>query len=125
MTTSASDDAGDIGTTVPWRGFHHVALVTQDLDATVHFYGDLLGMDVGDVMGRDARGSRSRHCFIRPGRGETWGLHFFESPEARPAPETEEEKFSLEKVGLQHIAFALPDEAAGVALREHLRENGV
>jgi len=122
MTTSAPDNAG---TTTPWRGFHHVALVTQDLDATIRFYGDLLGMEVGDVMSRDARGGRSRHRFIRPGKGETWGLHFFESPDARPVSETEEEKFSLEKVGLQHVAFALPDEAAGLLLRERLRENGV
>jgi catechol 2,3-dioxygenase-like lactoylglutathione lyase family enzyme len=31
----------------------------------------------------------------------------------------------LGAVGMQHIAFALPDEAAGIALRERLREAGV
>ena len=90
---------GDITTTVPWRDFHHVDLVTQDLDATVSFYGDLLGMDVGDVMGRTARGGRSQHRFIRPGTGETWGLHFFESSAARPVTKTAEAKFSPERLG--------------------------
>ncbi len=28
----------------PWRGFHHLALVTPDLDATLRFYRDVLGM---------------------------------------------------------------------------------
>ena len=28
-------------------------------------------------------------------------------------------------VGVQHIAFALPDEAAGIELRERLKESGV
>jgi hypothetical protein len=31
----------------PWRGFHHVALVTPDLDATIRFYGGVVGMRVG------------------------------------------------------------------------------
>ncbi|MBY6278041.1 VOC family protein, partial [Symbiobacterium thermophilum] len=35
--------------TVPWEGFHHIALVTPDLDTTIHFYGNVLGMQVGEV----------------------------------------------------------------------------
>ena len=65
----------------PWRGFHHVALVTPDLDATIRFYGDVLGMRVGEVIG--ATEQQGRHCFIKPGDdSETWGLHFFERPDA-------------------------------------------
>ena len=29
----------------PWRGFHHVALVTSDLDATMRFYAEALGIE--------------------------------------------------------------------------------
>ncbi len=30
----------------PWSGFHHIALVTRDLDATIRFYRDVLGMEI-------------------------------------------------------------------------------
>ena len=36
------------GSRVGWRGFHHVAVVTRDLEETARFYGDVLGMSVGD-----------------------------------------------------------------------------
>ncbi len=112
---------------IAWRGFHHVAVVTRDLDETVRFYRDRLGMQVGEVVDRPAQGAVSRHCFIKPGEAETWGLHFFESPDAEPhaaAGRLDSEPL-LGRVGMQHIAFALPNEAAGISLRERLREAGV
>jgi catechol 2,3-dioxygenase-like lactoylglutathione lyase family enzyme len=104
-----------------------VALVTTDLDATTRFYGEVLGMEIGGVTSRDARGGEMRHCFVRPGGTESWGLHFFESPDSRPVsgPEDLEGKFGLQRAGPHHIAFALPDEEAGLALRERLEQNGV
>lgn len=35
----------------PWRGAHHLSLVTRDLDATVRFYHGLLGMPLFGAMG--------------------------------------------------------------------------
>ncbi len=111
----------------PWRGFHHVALVTPDLDATIHFYQDVLGMQAGDIMER-----QGRHCFISP--GDTWGLHFFEYADADLLAQTEtvkrmltepEARFVFLPGALQHMAFALPDEAAGLALRERLQAHGI
>jgi catechol 2,3-dioxygenase-like lactoylglutathione lyase family enzyme len=110
-----------------WQGFHHVALVTADFDATLRFYGDVLGMQVGRVMGTDARGGAARHCFIRPGDTSSLGLHVFEAPDAGsvPDPTNMEIKFALENVGPHHVAFALPDEAAGTELKERLERHGV
>ncbi len=124
MTTSPAKDAR---ASLDWRGFDHVALVTTDLDATLRFYGDVLGMEVGEIMSRDARGGERRHCFVRPGGTESLGLHFFEPPDAGPVsdPEDMEDKFGLESAGPHHIAFGIPDEAAGFALRERLEQNGV
>jgi catechol 2,3-dioxygenase-like lactoylglutathione lyase family enzyme len=112
---------------VDWRGFHHVAVVTRDLAETARFYGEVLGMSVGDLIERDAQGTVSRHRFIRPGGDESWGLHIFESPDAEPHPSAHsiDRDNLMGTVGVQHIAFALPDEAAGIELRERLKESGV
>ena len=116
METPSSNDQP-----VPWRGFHHVALVTPDLEATIRFYVDVLGMQAGDIMDR-----HGKHCFIKPGESETWGLHVFESSEAQifPYPHASERFVFIPGV-LQHIAFALPDEKAALALRERLNRHGV
>lgn len=70
----------------PWRGFHHVALVTRDLDATIRFYHDVLGMDIGAIA--PAGELHGRHCAIRPGcEPDRLGLHFFEyahAPHSNP-----------------------------------------
>lgn len=118
--------------TVPWRSFHHVALVSPDLDATVHFYGTVLEMEAGEIVVR----GQQRHCFIKPGPGDAWGLHFLENRDAQvfTASEAMAElvrdpqsaaRFGVLPGALQHIAFALPDERAAMALRARLQDHGV
>jgi len=117
-----------------WRGFHHIALVTADLDATIAFYEQVLGMRAGPVYPATAR--RGRHCFIKPGDTDAWGLHFFEyagaqipsSAEAiRQLAENREAAALYQFVpgALQHIAFALPSEEEAMALRRRLESHGV
>ncbi len=109
-----------------WGGIHHVALVTPDLDATIAFYGDVLGMSAGEV--RVGGGMLpQRHCFIRPGEdAETWGLHFFEHPDAR-IPACSQGLASREFIpgALQHVAFALPSAAEAASLRARLQAHGI
>jgi|GEM_PF-2073485 Lactoylglutathione lyase and related lyases len=33
-----------------WAGFHHVALVTSDLNATIQFYKDVPGMHISPIL---------------------------------------------------------------------------
>ncbi|CAG7650210.1 hypothetical protein PAESOLCIP111_06029 [Paenibacillus solanacearum] len=117
-----------------WAGFHHIALVTPDLDETIRFYEQVLGMQAGPVFA--AAGRRGRHCFIRPGNVETWGIHFFETADARIFQSIDELKRLAEQPSsdaiygflpgaLQHIAFSLPSEADGLALRSKLEQLGV
>lgn len=112
-----------------WAGIHHVALVTPDLDATIAFYGGVLGMQIGDI--RTGGGVLpARHCFIRPGAAApTWGLHFFEHADAT-IPQYSGGIAGLREAGFvpgafQHIAFALPDAAASSSLRQRLEAHGV
>lgn len=110
--------------TPPWQGFHHVALVTPDLDATKEFYAGVLGMRI--VAEFPATDRNGRHCVVEPGETEAWGLHFFERPDARifPYPDVLR-RFAFVPGALQHIAFALPGEAEALALRERLAAFGI
>lgn len=104
-----------------WQGFHHIALVTPNLDETIRFYRDVLGMQAGEVMER-----QGRHCFVQPG-GDTWGVHFFEYADAAIATHLDllSNRFLFLAGALQHIAFALPDEESALTLRERLKAHGV
>jgi len=124
-----TDHAADVQQSAPaWRGFHHVALVTRDLDATMSFYRDVLGMEV--VFIAPAGELHGRHGAVRPGgERDRTGLHFFEYPKAplfdqhdRLLPSA---VFDPGATFLSHISLALPDEAAGLALRERLTRHGV
>lgn len=117
-----------------WSGFHHVALVTADLDATIRYYEDVLGMQAGTVY--PATSMRGRHCFVKPGATDSWGIHFFEFDGAqifqsgdslkRLAENRESaELFRFLPGALQHIAFALASERDGLALRNKLHDHGV
>jgi catechol 2,3-dioxygenase-like lactoylglutathione lyase family enzyme len=51
----------DTFTMVP-PGFHHIALVTCELDATIRLYRDVLGMEV--IFIAPAGELHGRHCAI-------------------------------------------------------------
>src|SRR5689334_3993998 len=105
---------------LPWRGIHHVALRTADLDATIQFYKEGLGMPVSDIAPSEE--GRGRHCIVmvKPGDSETWGLHFFERP-----GQVQADAGAARQETLLHIAFRLPDEASAQLLRERLQHHKV
>jgi len=115
----------DTRTTPPWQGFHHVTLLTRDLDATAGFYREVLGMH---VAGLGEAGPLGRHCVVQFGTGPLRGLHFIERRDAELHTQPEllrtQPPFFADGA-FQHLALALPDRAAGLALRERLRERGL
>lgn len=117
-----------------WSGFHHIALVTPDLDATLFFYENVLGMHASSVY--PATSQRGRHCFVKPGHTKAWGIHFFEYPDAQIYQSTNElrrlaeypdssDLYRFLPGALQHIAFALASEEDGLSLRRKLSSYGV
>jgi catechol 2,3-dioxygenase-like lactoylglutathione lyase family enzyme len=121
----ATNPAPAIETTLAWCGIHHIALATPDLDATMRFYGGVLGMVVSEVF--PSREGRGRHClvFVKPGDDDTWGLHFFERANGAAATNPAAGEPALTEGPLLHIAFRLPDSRSALALRGRLRDHDV
>ena len=96
-----------------WRGVHHLALVTPDMDATVRFYVGVLAMPLVATL----RAGPMRHYFFELGPGNT--IAFFEVPGAetfsKPAGAP-----SSRAIQFDHVSFAVDDEAALVTLQERL-----
>lgn len=102
---------------IPWQGIHHIALITADLDATIRFYRDVLGMQASDIA--PSQEGRGRHCLIlvKPNDDNVWGFYFFERPIARTtlgASDTHPQSL------VPHVALRLPNGDAVQALRERL-----
>ena len=109
-----------------WRGFHHVAVVTRDLEETARFYGEVLGMEVGDPIERDAQGGPAPlHPAWRRSELGSPLLRVTRGQGAPIGPQHRPRRPDGNGRGPAHIAFALPDEAAGIGLRERLNRSGV
>jgi len=121
--------SGDVQVPPAWQGYNHVALVTRDLDATIHFYQEVLGMELLGVA--PANPLHGRHCALRPGShaAQTGYLHFFEyagAPLFGPHDRSlQASVFDPGATFLSHISFTLPDEVAGQALQRRLSAYGV
>jgi len=124
--SDAPEHAGQ-GERTPWRGLHHVALVTPDLDATIRFYVEVLGLRL--VASMPAAGPRPRHCLISADTedGSKDWLHFFEQRDVTisPYPLESGPMFPPELGAFNHVALSLPNEEAGLALRSRLAGLGV
>lgn len=99
-----------------WRGVNHLALVTDDMDATVRFYHGVLGAR----LVADLASNSFRHYFFEFGPATT--IAFFEyrnvrhdtfaKPAGVPDPRA---------IQFDHLSFNLADEDALLSLRERLK----
>ncbi|MGH9040627.1 MAG: VOC family protein, partial [Acidimicrobiia bacterium] len=100
-----------------WRGVHHLALITTDMDATTRFYHGVLGARLVATVATDD----FKHYFFEFAPGTT--IAFFEylntevesfaKPAGVPFPRAAQ---------FDHLSLALPDEEALLSLRERLKE---
>lgn len=102
-----------------WNGIHHLAILTHDLDVTIAFYRDLLGMTIGDV----ASSPRGRHRFIQiePEASGRPGIHVWEDT-SRKAPDVTVHRgqFNSGPGVVAHLALYLPDRESEIELRSRL-----
>ena len=112
-------------TSPPFRTerIHHVAYRCRDAKETVEWYGRVLGMDYVSAFSEDNVPSTGAHdpymhVFLDAGGGNV--LAFFELPE-RPAMGRDVNTPEW----VQHIAFAVADEAALMAAKAHIEAQGI
>jgi len=115
---TVTENATAEGTTTPaWSGINHLALITNDMDATVRFYHGVLGARIAATVGTP----EFRHYFFDFGPHCT--VAFFEyadvaiEPFAKSAgvPDARASQFD-------HLALNLPDENALHDLRQRLTD---
>jgi catechol 2,3-dioxygenase-like lactoylglutathione lyase family enzyme len=111
-----------------FRGINHLALVCKDIDRTVHFYRDLLGMPLIKTI--DLPFGLGKHFFFDCGNGDALAFFWFpDAAEAAPgisAPAARPDRGNATSAhgSMNHVAFAVPPEKMEdyVAL---LREQGI
>jgi glyoxylase I family protein len=93
-------------------GVNHIILTVSDVARARAFYRDVLECEVHDIAGNPDYG-----FYFAVG-----GVEFYIGPSREPVPD---DRFSEFRVGLDHIAFTVPDRATLDALAAKLLAAGV
>jgi catechol 2,3-dioxygenase-like lactoylglutathione lyase family enzyme len=103
-------------TTPPWSGINHLALVTNDMDATVRFYHGVLGARLVATLGTP----NFRHYFFTFGPQCT--VAFFEYADSKTTPFAKPAGIPDERaIQFDHLSLNLPDDEALLDLRRRLK----
>lgn len=105
--------------TLNFQGVSHVALVTNDMEKTVQFYCDVLGMRLIGTMGNEPDGLPYRHYFFSLGPGSAFA--FFEWPEVE-LPPRKDSGVPASGRQLDHVALAVASEEDLLTAQRGLRD---
>ena len=106
-----------------FRSVNHLAMVTNDMEKTVRFYRDVLGMPLVGAVGNHSREYPYRHYFFEIGPNTT--MAFFEWPGMveefhKPAGQPFQGKLQFD-----HVSFDVETEDELLELQEQLERVGV
>lgn len=87
-----------------YNGIHHLAMATKNMDATLRFWRDLLGMPLVLGMGRPGY----RNYFLEV--SENTLITFFEWPDVEPAPEKDHGYPVSGPFIFDHVSFGVDEE---------------
>ena len=103
------------------KGVSHIAMCVADLDRSLHFYRDLLGLTVRlhttQEMARRP-GAESAEMYQRPRESRTVANVWFDDPDttepflvltSHPGSDVEGEPIKLDQIGISHISFGVED----------------
>lgn len=104
---------------------HHVAIRVQDPDRSRRFYEDVLGLSfmelpVGEATTSIWRGAPKEGALLATQAGDTFVIL---APPLEGTPE--DDRFSEQRIGVDHLAFGVDDRATLDELAERLRTQGV
>ena len=102
-----------------FTGINHLAMVTADMDRTVHFWRDLLGMRLVVGMGHPGY----RHYFFEITKTDC--IAFFEWPGVQPVEEKDHGAPVKGAAAFDHISFGVEDLAELRRLKDLLEANDV
>ena len=102
-----------------FTGINHLAFVTSDLNKTIRFYRDLLGLDLVAGIGKDGY----RHYFFQLADGKTQ-LAFFEYEEATAIERKFPGERTAEPIAFDHVSLTVETKEALFGLRDQLRAAG-
>lgn len=101
-----------------FTGINHLALATGDMETTIRFWRDLLGMRLVAGLGRPGY----RHYFFEI--SETDMVAFFEWPDAAPLPEKDHGVPVSGPVGFDHVSIAVASDDDLWELKDRLESGG-
>jgi catechol 2,3-dioxygenase-like lactoylglutathione lyase family enzyme len=106
-------------TRTPWQGVNHLALITNDMDATVRFWHGVMGAPLVATIGT----ATFRHYFFS--FGPTTTIAFFEYIGKHTHMISKPAGVFDERAGqFDHLSIDLPDRDSLLALRERLADFG-
>ncbi len=103
------------------NGINHLALVCADMDVTVEFYTNVLGMALTKTL--DLPGGQGKHFFFDAGHGDSVAFFWFPDGPAT-VTSTELQRITATPGTMNHVAFDVsPEKIEGY--RDLLRARGV
>ena len=103
---------------IKFNGINHLAMVTGDMDKTIRFWRDLLGMRLVAGLGQPDY----RHYFFQVSETDT--IAFFEWPGIKPAEPKEHGRPVKGRFIFDHVAFGVDTEEELWPLKDRLTAAG-
>jgi catechol 2,3-dioxygenase-like lactoylglutathione lyase family enzyme len=104
---------------VKFKGIHHLAMATKDMEGTTRFWRDLLGMRLVAGLGKPGY----RHYFFQI--GENNFIAFFEWPDVEPVEEKDHGYPAKGPFIFDHVSFEVDDEEDLWTLKDQLEAAGL
>jgi catechol 2,3-dioxygenase-like lactoylglutathione lyase family enzyme len=104
---------------IKFNGINHLAMATGDIDATIKFWRDLLGMRLVAGLGQPGY----RHYFFEISGRDM--IAFFEWPGVKPVPEKEHGRPVFGPYIFDHVSFGVETADDLWELKDRLTEAGI